>query len=185
MTINLTKILDDAGWTIERKNDVAVFYNRAPWLGDQAYVHIVYAPATTEALQEVDAAIVIPDYWQEFLGAQNGAWLFGGDVNIFGVEKTGTLINRSDPFRLGPLSIVRENLRVPKEELKTKLILGGCDNGRSFAVLDRASGRVSAVPRESGAMSTQWASPGDWILGEIERLGEQFKIPPEYKSPLD
>lgn len=184
MSINLNKILQKAGWSPEYKNDVAVFYNKAPWRGDAAYVHIVFEPASADALSDADSALMIPDFWKEFLMLQNGASLFSGGLIVFGVKRKGALLHRSDPFRLGPLSILTENFGLPAAQLKTSLVIGTCDNSRSLAIFDRLTGTVSAVPREHGAMSAQWASPSVWIKSEAERLGREFRLPEGKRPPL-
>ena len=47
-------LLEAQGWRAERESSAAFFYNFAPWIAPEVYLHIVFKPANKEALNEME-----------------------------------------------------------------------------------------------------------------------------------
>src|SRR5438105_465333 len=89
----------------DREGDFAHFRTRVPWVAPAAYLNIVFKPAPLNVLESVALALVAPPDVIEFLKMQNGAILFSGALNVFGVVSPGQLLNRKDNFGLPPFDI--------------------------------------------------------------------------------
>ena len=170
MNPNINEILVLQGWSLERESDTAFFFNQAPWVAPLAYLHTVFKPASRAALLENAQHLSLPEYWRTQLSAANGAILYSGAVSIYGVVDTHALHNRRDLFNRQPFRIVDENHSWPPPDSRNEVVIGSyyCDGTR--AILNIPSGQVSAVPRKSTQVLTQWASTDEWITSELARL---------------
>ena len=174
MTVDLKKALEDQGWKVERESGTALFYNFAPWIAPQAYLHIVFKGADHTALSEVGDLIGLPENWRETLSVQNGAILFSGAMSVYGVHAHGTLLNRMDVFERLPFSIVNENRSWPPKDRERYVVIGGYSYDGTRAILDRQDGSVIAMPRKSEKPLRRWLNGDSWLKEELERLSRLF-----------
>ena len=172
--LHLKAAVEAQGWRKERESSAASFYNLAPWIAPQAYVHIVFKPADKAALNEVGSLIRLPQSWRDTLAEQNGAILFSDAISIYGVRTPGALSDRRDVFEMPPFSIVDENRNWPVRPIEQYLAIGGYSYDGTRAVLDRDSGSVLAIPRKSDKPICRWLDPDAWISEELKRLSMLF-----------
>jgi hypothetical protein len=172
--LELNKALEAQGWSMERESSVASFYNFAPWIAPQAYLHIVFKPADKEVLKEIGNLLRLPQGWQDILHAQNGAILFSDAISIYGVRSSTALVNRSDVFELPPYSIVDGNRSWPVKPTERFVVIGGYAYDGTRAVLDRHDGSVLALPRKSEKVLGRWPNSDSWLSEELTRLSMLF-----------
>lgn len=167
-------VLEKQGWVIERESGTAYFYNFTPWVAPKAYLHVVFKGAAAAALTEVDDILHLPRDWREELSQQNGAFLFSGALDVYGVHAPGALLNRRDVFERLPISIVSENSSWAPKDSERLVVVGGYQFDGTLAVLDRNDGSVSAMPRRSKTVLIRWPDTDSWLTAEIERLSKLF-----------
>lgn len=172
--LQLKKALEVQGWRQERESSAASFYNLAPWIAPQAYLHIVFKPADKAVLNEVGTLMNLPHSWQDTLAEQNGAILYSNAINIFGIRSPTALLNRRDVFEMPPFSIVDENRSWPVKPIERYVAIGSCPYDGTQAVLDRNNGSVIAIPRKSEKAICRWPNPDTWIDEELKRLSMLF-----------
>jgi hypothetical protein len=159
---------------MERESSAASFYNLAPWIAPQAYLHIVFKPADKEALNEIGSFLRLPQSWQDILNAQNGAILYSDAISIYGVRSSAALVDRRDVFELPPYSIVDGNRSWPVKPTERFVVIGGYAYDGTRAVLDRDDGSVLALPRKSEKVLSQWPNSDSWLSEELNRLSMLF-----------
>ena len=174
IVLELKNALEAQGWRQERESSVACFYNFAPWIAPQAYLHVVFKPADRVTLGEIGSSLKLPQSWQDTLAAQNGAILYSDAISIFGVRSPTALLNRGDVFEMPPYSIVDENRNWPVKPIERFVVIGGYGYDGTRAVLDRDSGSVLAIPRKSEKALCRWPDPDAWIKEELNRLSLLF-----------
>jgi hypothetical protein len=104
MSIDLLSVVSSSRRFDDQENVNASFRTRVPWVAPQAYLHIVYKPAPAKLLSEVAERWAFPSVVVDFLSRQNGAMLFSGSLNLYGVVEPTRLLNREDPFSLPPFN---------------------------------------------------------------------------------
>jgi hypothetical protein len=173
--IDLSKILKAQCWRVEKESGTAFFYNFAPWIAPKAYLHIVFKGADTEALDDVGRTEMrLPESWLHVLSQQNGASLFSGAMDIYGLHNPGTLLNRTNVFERLPFNIVSESRSWPVKPVVRYVRIGGYGYDGTGAVLDRESGAVLAIPRKSETVLRKWPDADTWINLESARLATLF-----------
>jgi hypothetical protein len=173
--IDLSKILEAQGWRVERESGTAFFYNFAPWIAPKAFLHIVFRGASTEALDDVGRREMrLPESWLETLAQQNGASLFSGAMDIYGLHTPGAGLNRTDIFQPLPFNIASESRSWPVKPFDRYVSIGGYGYDGTRAVLDRESGTVLAIPRKSETVLRKWPNADTWINLESARLATFF-----------
>jgi hypothetical protein len=169
--IDLGKILAAQGWRVERESGTAFFYNFAPWIAPKAYLHIVFRGASTEALDLVGRTEMrLPESWLDTLSQQNGASLFSGAMDIYGLHSPGTLLRRTDIYERLPFNIASETRSWPVMPVERYVRIGGYGYDGTGVVLDRESGAVLAIPRKSETVARKWPDADTWINLELARL---------------
>src|SRR6202011_1420836 len=112
----------------------------------------------------VSEKLVFPPAVVDFLGHQNGAMLFSGSLNLYGVVEPGRLLNREDRFSLPPFNIERENAAWPFHRDRL-LVVGGYRYDGSRACIDRADTRVHVFRKGERIPSVSWPSLENWLMG--------------------
>lgn len=158
----------------DRESQVAWFKTLVPWVAPEAYLNIVYKPAPPRLLDVVGTKLSFPSDVVDFLTQQNGAMLFSGALNIYGVVETGQLLNRRDRFSLPPFDIEGENgsWRLDRDRL---LVIGGYRLDGSRACIDRSDSHVHVYQRGQRAPMRSWTSLERWVVDEVDRLGALFE----------
>lgn len=88
----------------------------------------------------------------DFLGQQNGAALFSGSLNLYGVVEPGTL--------LGSWTFHQDRL----------LVVGGYLFHGSRACIDRLNGQIHVFKKRERIPVASWPSLDNWLTDEIRRL---------------
>src|ERR1700730_7464063 len=109
MSIDLLSLVSRFRPFDDRDNANASFRTRVPWVAPEAYLNIVYRPAPEKLLFETAERWSFPPSVVDFLRRQNGAMLFSGSLNLYGVVEPGRALNRREPFSLPAFNIEPEN----------------------------------------------------------------------------
>ncbi len=169
MSIDLLSLISQFRPADDRENANACFMTRVPWVALEAYLNIVYKPAPAGLLSEVAEKWAFPSVVVDFLSRQNGAMLFSGALNLYGVVEPGRLLNREDRFSLPPFNIERENKSWSFHPDRL-LVVGGYQFDGSRACIDRTDGQIHVFQKGQRIPRISWASFDSWLLGETRRL---------------
>jgi hypothetical protein len=173
MSIDLLSLVSHFRRFDDRENANASFRTRVPWLAPEAYLNIVYRPAPAKLLSEVAKKWSFPPVVVDFLNHQNGAMLFSGSLNVYGVVEPSRLLNREDRFSLPPFNIEPENKSwsVDPDRL---LVVGGYTFDGSRACIDRSDGQIHVFQKGRRIPKVSWSSLDSWLAGEVARLRPLF-----------
>jgi len=162
----------------DRESETAFFCTHIPQAGSLAYLNIVFKPAAPDVLRRVAGQLRMPAVLAEFLNVQNGAILFCGTLSIYGVHRSGQLLNRTDPFSDLPFNIEEENRNWPPPDSTRFLVIGGYSFDGSIVCIDRRDGSLSLFGRGQRrilpAPLFKWPSLQVWVTTEIARLSVLF-----------
>jgi hypothetical protein len=170
---DLLKLLSKFENVNNQENDVAYYRTHVPWVAELAYLNIVYKPADPTTLESVSAEMRIPKPWKEFLATTNGARLFSAYLYIYGVVDPGTLLDRSDPFRLPTINLERTNRGLTLDR-QQYLEIGSYGQDGSLVCLDRERNTVQVFHRGSKTAYASWPSSEEWLNLEVQRLADLF-----------
>jgi len=173
MSVDLLSLISNFRQFDDQENANAFFRTRVPWVASEAYLNIIYKPAPTKVLSVVAEMWSFPAVVVDFLRHQNGAMLFSGSLNLYGVVEPGRLLNRKDRFSLPPFDIERENkswLFHPDR----LLVVGGYSFDGSRACIDRSDGQIHVFPKRQRIPAVSWGGFDSWLVGEIARLSLLF-----------
>ena len=173
MSIDLLSLISSFRRFDDRENANASFRTRVPWVAPEAYLNIIYKPAPAKLLSEIAEKCSFPSVVVDFLRHQNGAMLFSGSLNLYGVVEPGRLLNREDRFSLPPFNIEREN-KTWLFHPDRLLVVGGYRLDGSRACIDRSDGQVHVFQKGQRIPAVSWAAFDSWLLGEIARLRVLF-----------
>jgi hypothetical protein len=173
MSIDLLHLVSGFRRFDDQENANASFRTRVPWVAPEAFLNIVYRPAAARLLSEVADRWSFPSVVVDFLRRQNGAMLFSGALNLYGVVESGRLLNRADRFSLPPFDIEREN-KSWKFDSERLLVVGGYRFDGSRTCIDRMDGQIHVFRKGQRIPAVSWANFDCWLLGEIGRLCALF-----------
>lgn len=158
------------------ETDSAVRIGNLDWIGPLAYLHVVYRPAASLLVLQVGQLMQFPESLQTFYGSCNGLSLYSGAIRVFGCVEKGTLLDRSDPLSLPPLSIIEMNRQfVDPRHSRSLLCIGAYSYDRSLVCIDRQAKRVTCYRGEDlGHQRKTWPTIEDWLNGELNRLSFLF-----------
>jgi hypothetical protein len=171
--IDLLKLLSKFENVNNQENDVAYHLTHVPWVAPLAYLNIIYKPAAPTTLESVSDVMRIPKPWKEFLAATNGARLFSAYLYVYGVVEPGTLLDRSDPFRLPPINLEQTNRGLTLDRQQYLEIASYGQDG-SMVCLDRQKNTVSAFHRGSKTAYASWPTCEEWLNLEVKRIAGLF-----------
>jgi hypothetical protein len=157
----------------DRENSNASWRTLVPWVAPEAYLNVVYKPAPRELFVQVAEKWRFPSSVIDFLGNQNGAMLFSGSLNLYGVVERGRLLNRQDRFSLPPFDIEQENASWSFHPDRL-LVVGGYSLEGSRACIDRSDGRVHLFRMKTRIPTVSWSTLDHWLTDEIARLRTLF-----------
>lgn len=173
MSIDLFGLLRQFRTFNDFENDLAWYCTQVPWIGQEAYLNVIYRPARPQVLAEVGAKLRFPDPLFEFLSGHNGAKLFSGAFNLYGVVEAGNLLNRQDSFWLPPFNIEEAN-RVWRTHAEDLLVFGGYRFDGSRVCISRSSGRVFLFKKNACEPELCCGDLESWLPEEIARLCSLF-----------
>lgn len=174
MSIRLLELISRFRPVDDRESHVAWFRTLVPWVAPEAYLNVVYKPAPQRLLDVVGTKLRFPADVVDFFGQQNGAMLFSGALNIYGVVEAGQLLTREDRFSLPPFNIERENgyWKLDRDRL---LVIGGYRLDGSRACIDRSDSHVHVFKKGQQTPVRSWNSLEQWVVYEVDRLGALFE----------
>lgn len=156
----------------------AYFRTQVPWIGQNAYLNVVFKGAPKDALRQITRELAMPISLTEFLAVQNGANLFSGAMSVYGIHHPGQLLYRADAFFDLPFNIEDENSSWPPYDSERCLAIGGYSFDGSTICVDRGDSRIFLFRRGQGRLlatpERSWPSLDEWITSEITRLGFLF-----------
>lgn len=173
MSIDLLSLISHFRPFDDRENANASFRTRVPWEAAEAYLNIVYRPAPAKLLSDIAERLPLPPVVVSFLKHQNGAMLFSGSLNLYGVVEPGRLLNREDRFSLPPFNIESEN-RSWSFHPDRLLVVGGYKFDGSRACIDRSDGLIHVFKKGEKVPCVSWPSLDLWVTGEVARLRLSF-----------
>lgn len=178
MTIEVLRLLSTFENVNDRESETAFFRTHVPQAGSLAYLNIIFKPAATDVLRRVAVQLRMPAVLSEFLKVQNGAILFSGALSIYGVQRSGQLLNRGDPFFDLPFNIEEENRNWPPPDSHRFLAIGGYSFDGSIVCIDRSDCSLSRFSRGEQELLKaplfKWPSLQGWLTTEIARLSVLF-----------
>lgn len=178
MTIEVLRLLSTFENINDRESETAFFRTHVPQAGSLAYLNIIFKPAATDVLRRVAVQLRMPAVLSEFLKVQNGAILFSGALSIYGVQRSGQLLNRGDPFFDLPFNIEDENRNWPPPDSTRFLAIGGYSFDGSIVCIDRRDFSLSLFGRGDRSLLPatlfNWPSLQVWLTTEIARLSILF-----------
>ena len=174
--IDLLKLISKFRAVNNRRSAVAFFQTHVPWVGPEAYLNIIFEPASLEVLSNVGAKMRMPAPLVELLAEHNGAILFSGALSWYGVVDKGQLLNRTNRFSLPPFNIEAENRSWPPPDRDRLLKIGGYGFDGSGVCIDRQNLRILVFHRGAEEPYCSWPTLGDWLNNEIRRLSELFDV---------
>jgi hypothetical protein len=169
MSVDLLSLISDFRPFDDRENANAYFKTRVPSVAPEAYLSIVYKPAPAKLLSGVAERWSFPSVVVDFLSRQNGAILFSGSLNMYGVVEPRRRLNREDRFSLPPFNIERENKSWSFHPDRL-LVVGGYRFDGSRACIDRSDGQIHVFQKGQRIPAFSWASFDSWLVVEIARL---------------
>ena len=111
-----------------------------------------------------------------FLAKQNGARLFLGALDIYGVLQPGQLLSRKGVDSLLPFNIESMNSERSQIDLDRFLAVGTYGFNGSSVCMERRNGGVSLFSRTGGSPLASWRDLEHWIDSEISRLSLLFDV---------
>jgi hypothetical protein len=152
------------------------FKTLVPWVAPKAYLHILFPPAAADILQKRTAELQIPEDLTEFYSHWNGASLFAGTLDFYGLLPDKYLLNRGDWRCRFPFDLVAKNRHWRAELDKRNLFcFGSYSYDRSAVCISRDSGEVSvfAADRFDSVRGT-WPGFEMFFSAELDRLSAFF-----------
>lgn len=145
-----------------------------PWVAPEAYLHVVFKPPSKSLLKRISKKLNIPAEVAENYQRQNGAMLFGGQIDIFGIVEEESLIDREDSGDWRPFDMLRSNI-TRRVDTERYLIIGGYGCDGSKVCVDRTSGKVGVSRRtDPKKVVFMWDSMENWLRAEIKRFDLLF-----------
>jgi hypothetical protein len=170
MTLELLPLISAFVPSEDFETGIAFYRTKVPWIAPYAYLHIVYKPARFDALAHAIETLNIPSPVVEFLKVQNGARLFSGSLNIFGMTPPGQLLDRKNPYSLLPFDIYRMATELAGFDRKRFLSIGQYGFDGSKVCIDRIDASIKLFPKGSDTPVHSWPDLGEWIRTEIARI---------------
>ncbi|MDP9112609.1 MAG: hypothetical protein M3O20_02885 [Acidobacteriota bacterium] len=109
MSVDLLELISDIPPLGDVETSAGCFRTLVPWVAPEAFLNIVFKPAPQELLSRLAEKWRFPLTVVDVLVQQNGAMLFSGSLNLYGVVESDTVLNRQDRFSLPPFNIDNEN----------------------------------------------------------------------------
>jgi hypothetical protein len=167
--------------TQDLDSPTAIRLVKVPWVGSLAYLHVIYKPAADEIVTIAARELDFPASLREFYTSCNGADLFSGAIRIYGCVAPGTLLTRSDPFSLPPLSIVETNREiVGTKRTRDRTCIASYGYDRSLVCIDNTKETITCHQGENLDVERKsWPNIEGWLSEELQRLA--FLFSPEGK----
>jgi hypothetical protein len=157
----------------DHESEAAWFRTLLPWVGPEAYLNVIHKPAPPGLLFNVAQRWHFPEEIVDFLEHQNGAMLFCGALNLYGVVEPARLLNREDTFSLPPFNIEDENASWAFQRDRL-LVVGGYMFDGSRACIDRSDSHIHIFKKGQRIPTASWPSFETWLVEEISRLRTLF-----------
>lgn len=160
---------------MDRESEQAWFRTLVPWVAPEAYLNIIFKPADEATLASVATELQLPGAVIDLLRQHNGAHLFSGALNIFGVTPAGQLLNRRDPYSLPPFSIERENKPWRLQPDPQYLVVAAYGFDGAMVCAQRSDSRVFLFRKGDRVPVASWDGLDSWIVSECNRLSTLFE----------
>lgn len=159
-----------------------------PQVAPKAYLHVLYAPLSSESIRELDAEFEMrfPKSFQELLRRSNGLDLFSGFLSIWGVRKSWA---RTGDEGWQPYDIVYHNrgLGAPQPNGSQPVVnFGSSADGENWCFFEQLENgyRVGETPRHEFAPIRYWPNFETWIREQLAELEVLFDEEGKQIAPL-
>lgn len=152
------------------------FKTNVSWVAPKAYLHILFPAVPADLLRQRTEELNISAPLREFYSQWNGASLFAGTLDIFGLLPEKYLLNRSDWRCRIPFNLITESKRWQTElDRRNMLCFGSYGFDRSAVCLSRNSGVVTAFAADRiEKIRSTWPNFDTFLFRELERLAVFF-----------
>jgi SMI1 / KNR4 family (SUKH-1) len=144
-----------------------------PQVAPEAWLHVLYPPATPEAIRsaEMKLGIPLPEDYKSFLLSANGFVMFSYRLAVWGIKKS---MARTGDEAWQPYDLVNHNQETnrPEGSPSNLLYFGSTENGatRCFFELNDGTYRVGKTSHNSYHPDGYWPHFGSWLLDQMRSL---------------
>jgi hypothetical protein len=174
--LNLTDYLNNFKSTNNIETPTAIFMTNLPWISPEAYLNIMYKPASPLLCADIGESLRVPRSLNEFYKTYNGVCLFLDGLRIYGCVPEDNPLDRSNPFALPPFDIKTPNEEFDWHMGKANLIcIGSYGYDRSMVCMDRNDQSIICFKGTNFSEKRKtWANLDTWIKEELIRIGRMF-----------
>jgi hypothetical protein len=151
-----------------RQDDGTELFGRTPERGSDAWLHIVFAPLTSEEVEALESKLgtAIPKAYREWLGRVNGVSLFADELSLDGLQRASL----RDPARQQPYSLITPNVDERLSDASPDaFFIGGYGEDGSLLYIARG-GAVHRCARDSAQAVASWGDLPSMLVAEVKRL---------------
>ena len=154
-----------------------LYKTHVPSVAPRAYLTVIFKPVPAELRERRMQHLGFPHSLREFYKMYNGAHLFNGTINIFGLLPDTYFLDRANWFEKGlPLNVLEINQEY-KADLKKRGLVCFADYGsdRSLVCMDKGSESIICfVGEDFENRRMAWPGLDEWLRTEIQRLSMYF-----------
>lgn len=155
-----------------KESSLAWYGTKLVW-GNEAYLHVIYKPATTALLAEVSEEFEFPESLIHFYSKTNGASLFLASLTCRGVVICGCLERESKLTR--DLEASPVDIRTLNRRNRDFVAFGAYGYDGSTLLVDKRSGLVQCtLGRDLTKIRKSWKSIDNWMDDEFVRMCDLF-----------
>ncbi len=176
MRTNLLKLLSKFLPISDVETEYAFFKTHVPSVAPEAFLNIIFKPASADVQKKVTRKLSFPASMVEFFECYNGAILFSDALRVYGCLPDHYLLNRADAFDSLPFDILRTNEEFG-EELQPRglLCVGSYGYDRSLVCMDRKTAQITCFREQDfGVIRASWPNLDQWLTSEISRMSFYF-----------
>ena len=154
----------------------AFFKTKVPAVASEAYLSIIFKPASPSLVAEVSKRLKLPMSVSDFYRQFNGAHLFVNALSILGCVPKGTPLDRSDRFSLPPFDIIEVNNELRTRLAGTNLVcLASYGFDQSLVCIERSTAEmICFVGENTSKERVRWPSFDEWLSTEVKRISFLF-----------
>ncbi len=176
MNLELMELLNKFRAVDDVETPHAFYKTRLPSIAPEAYLNVIFKPASPEVRQEFARTLGFPPRLVSFYSQWNGAHLFMNGVHIYGCVRHGQLLTRTASFSLPPFNIEPVNRGLARKvEAQDLVCFGSYGFDTSLVCVDRRSLEVICFKGKDLNVKRQtWPGLEQWIVSELQRLAMYF-----------
>jgi hypothetical protein len=177
--VNLLLAVREFGLVGELETEHAFLVKHVPAIAPEAYLHVILKPVSEALLIRAKINLDLPSSVLDFLRVQNGAILFSGALNIFGLCDS-TLLERDRRYFVVPYDLHTANQDWPPPDGRRFLAIASYGFDGSTVCIDRVDQQLYLFRRGTsnleGTHTIKWRSVEAWLANEVKRLSTLFGV---------